>query len=59
MKMNGWLTCSKATGLRSTVVDMTTPVAYLVANGYLARPVFRSIDFESQDDQIVDPDVAD
>ena len=35
------------------------PVSYLVANGYLARPVFRSIDFESQDDQIVDSDVAD
>ena len=35
------------------------PVAYLVANGYLARPVFRSIDFESQDDQSVDSDVAD
>ena len=35
------------------------PVAYLVANGYLARPVFRSIDFESRDDQSADSDVAD
>ena len=35
------------------------PVAYLVANGYLARPVFRSIDFDSQNNQIVDSDVAD
>ncbi len=35
------------------------PVAYLIANGYLARPVFRSVDFQSQSGQIEDPDVAD
>ena len=35
------------------------PVAYLIANGYLARPVFRSVDFSSQDGQLEDPDGAD
>ena len=35
------------------------PVAYLIANGYLARPVFRSVDFSSQGGQLEDPDGAD
>lgn len=35
------------------------PVAYLIANGYLARPIFQSVDFESQSGQIEESDTAD